>query len=607
MKTQLRYAQLLPMLVTACVGCAERPESPTAAPPVVSQPPSEQALAATNESVAATTLAGNTAPPTKPPVKSAPNDPCTTFKQFTDGTSNTLLAGTVPVSQSVPWTKPEDVRFDDSFPSKEKSFETGYCMFADGSIRHIQIQDGLDPVKFRALFTINGGEIDPFKSLYPEGHKFASPTAEAPQDQLRQTEARMTRSNSLKKIALAFHNYHSAFQHLPPAVVHGPDGKPWHSWRVLILPFLGQVDLYQAYDQSVPWDDPKNVAVLEKIPEVYRDPLSDDSSDTRTRYLVITGPGTAFPTMSVIPTTNGYGEDLKTTETKPSNDAANRDALNKKENSDGSSITLTEAEAIEEIKKLGGMVIRSPSSTETSVVFAMTKVTDDGLVHLTSLKDIVSFTLTSNIVTDKGLVHLEGLTGLKKLILSGTSFGDSSLVHLRGLTNLESMSLGGPRFTDAGLVHIQQFSKLESLSLIMTTVTDSGLQAINKMNQLRSLTLMGRFTDAGLAHLKELQNLQTLMLGGTKISDAGLTHLSGLTDLQNLSLNNTAITDAGLIHLSGLKTLTSLNLQKTGISDAGLDRLSEMSKLDTLFLSGTSVTEEGKNKLKKTNTKLKIY
>jgi hypothetical protein len=227
--------------------------------------------------------------------KLAADSPHAAFSQFTDGTSETILAGTVSESRSVPWTKPDDIRLDDSFLSEENTFIEGCFAFADGSIKYIHIEEDMDPAKFRALFTINGGEPHTSRNLYPQGYKFTFPTFETPEDQLRNMQARTQVNNALKEIALAFHNYHATYKSLPPATVYGPDGKPWHSWRVLILPFLGHRDLYEEYDHSVPWDDPKNASVLEKMPQVYRDPLSDDAADTRTRYLAIAGAGTAFP------------------------------------------------------------------------------------------------------------------------------------------------------------------------------------------------------------------------------------------------------------------------------------------------------------------------
>ncbi len=65
-------------------------------------------------------------------------------------------------------------------------------------------------------------------------------------------------ANHLRQIALALHDYHQVYGCLPPAHVDGPGGKPMHSWRVLILPFLHYDELYRQYDFAEPWDGPKN-------------------------------------------------------------------------------------------------------------------------------------------------------------------------------------------------------------------------------------------------------------------------------------------------------------------------------------------------------------
>jgi hypothetical protein len=286
-----KYAVSATVLLAACVGCGDRSDSSTADSAVAPQPASEPTSVVTPDSSAPTSSDGNVNSLAQP----AANSPHAAFAQFTDGTSETLLAGTVSESRSVPWTKPDDIQLDDTFLSGENTFVEGYFMFADGSVRYIHIEDDLDPAKFRALFTINGSEPHTSKNLYPQGYKFTFPSFETPQEQVRHTQARTEIMKALKDIALAFHNYHDTYKHLPPATVYGPDGKPWHSWRVLILPFLGHGDLYQEYDQSVPWDDPKNASILKKMPQVYRDPLSGDAEETRTRYLVISGPKTAFP------------------------------------------------------------------------------------------------------------------------------------------------------------------------------------------------------------------------------------------------------------------------------------------------------------------------
>ena len=90
------------------------------------------------------------------------------------------------------------------------------------------------------------------------------------------------------------HNYHGAHNTFPPAVIYGPDGKPWHSWRVLILPYIEHVDLYNEYDFSQPWDSPKNKALIDKVPSQYRDPIYGEGKDPYTHFAALVGPAEIF-------------------------------------------------------------------------------------------------------------------------------------------------------------------------------------------------------------------------------------------------------------------------------------------------------------------------
>jgi hypothetical protein len=114
--------------------------------------------------------------------------------------------------------------------------------------------------------------------------------------QAARAAARRTQSmNNLKQIGLAFHVYADVYRSLPPAVIYGPDGKPWHSWRVLLLPFLEQQALYEQYDFSQPWDSPANRRVSETVLNVYRDPAVEGDG-AFTNYAAIVGDKTIFPT-----------------------------------------------------------------------------------------------------------------------------------------------------------------------------------------------------------------------------------------------------------------------------------------------------------------------
>lgn len=106
--------------------------------------------------------------------------------------------------------------------------------------------------------------------------------------------------DNLHTIALALHNYHDEYGSFPPAYVVDTDGRPMHSWRVLILPYLDQQELYERYDFTQPWDGPDNSKLAEEfpIPTAYRcasDTHDDAMSPQNTSYLAIVGPHSCWP------------------------------------------------------------------------------------------------------------------------------------------------------------------------------------------------------------------------------------------------------------------------------------------------------------------------
>jgi len=98
---------------------------------------------------------------------------------------------------------------------------------------------------------------------------------------------------NLQQIVLALHNYHDAFGTFPARYI-GPVGTPLLSWRVALLPFLGQGALYSQFDLSKSWDDPANLPLLTQMPEAFRGPL-DPLASTDTRYAVGVDINTMFP------------------------------------------------------------------------------------------------------------------------------------------------------------------------------------------------------------------------------------------------------------------------------------------------------------------------
>lgn len=78
-----------------------------------------------------------------------------------------------------------------------------------------------------------------------------------------------TRKN-LKSIGLAMHNYEFDHGRFPDAVIWDGQGSPLLSWRVLLLPYLDQQELYDQFDLSQPWDSEHNKKLISRIPDVYQ-------------------------------------------------------------------------------------------------------------------------------------------------------------------------------------------------------------------------------------------------------------------------------------------------------------------------------------------------
>ena len=121
----------------------------------------------------------------------------------------------------------------------------------------------------------------------------------------RTLEARIRREQcamQLHKIAVALHSYADDNSVYPPAIMRDAQGRPLHSWRVLILPHLGkeEEELHKEYSYDEPWDGPHNRELAKRMPAVYRCPEDPGALDSSTSYLAIvdatTGEFAAYPT-----------------------------------------------------------------------------------------------------------------------------------------------------------------------------------------------------------------------------------------------------------------------------------------------------------------------
>jgi hypothetical protein len=100
---------------------------------------------------------------------------------------------------------------------------------------------------------------------------------------------------NLKRIALALRDYHDTWGSFPPAVTYSTDGRPMHSWRVLVLPFLDQNSLYDWYNFKDPWNSPANSAVTASMPMVFACPQNHEGAlPGHTHYVALEGPQTVM-------------------------------------------------------------------------------------------------------------------------------------------------------------------------------------------------------------------------------------------------------------------------------------------------------------------------
>ncbi len=117
------------------------------------------------------------------------------------------------------------------------------------------------------------------------------PAVSKPREAARRSQC----ASNLRHIALALRAYHDHHGCFPPAYLADASGKPIHSWRTLILPFMDNQEIYDGYKFDELWDGPNNRKLADVNINLYRCPSRLDPKPGLTDYVLIRGPGTAFP------------------------------------------------------------------------------------------------------------------------------------------------------------------------------------------------------------------------------------------------------------------------------------------------------------------------
>jgi len=205
----------------------------------------------------------------------------------------------------------------------------------------------------------------------------------------------------------------------------------------------------------------------------------------------------------------------------------------------------------------------------TRMAISSSSFTDADLRVVGRFEDLEHLKINESKLTDEGLVFIKSLKKLNVLDLRNN-------IKLRGIgignlkeCHLYSLFLSGCPVDDEAMKHIIELESLRSLSLAGTKISDKSLALVAKMKKLETLSLdQTKLTNAGIAHLKVMPKLTTLYLDKTAISDDFLAN--GPRNLTWLSISGTEVTDKSIKQILELEHLEVLNVRSTKITAKGV-------------------------------------
>jgi hypothetical protein len=269
------------------------------------------------------------------------------------------------------------------------------------------------------------------------------------------------------------------------------------------------------------------------------------------------------------------------------------------------------------------------------------RVTDDGLRHLASLRDLEEIELGGwhSPMTDAGFAALHALPRLRNVgawwsrqitdtgvgatlaacpaiedvSFGGASVGDGVIEALAGKVGVRR-AFCGDRVTDAGLRRLHDIPRFERWSggerrysllefqagptyvAVKGPFTAAGLQSLSGLDGLFALNLhwtSGGATSADLSQLASLASLGFLAIDGDLCDDEAMRQIGRLPGLRMLLAQEPAAGDAGFLGLSESQTLEYLwTRQCPGLSGRGFAAMTSMPSLKGLAVSLKGVDDE---------------
>jgi hypothetical protein len=242
------------------------------------------------------------------------NEPLTRFRAYTgprlvftaddisvhsivpEEAENTAMIFVVGADRAVPWTKPDDLLLDAADPAAVLGLGSGEQIelaLLDGKL--LTLPQDIVPEILTALITPSGGDLVDGAALRAgRGIRRKSDVANANGPSAEKLAPPPEPDETAAKLGRALGMYVSATRHYPVARLgragsmdgFDAEGHPFLSWRVHLLPCIGQRALYDKFNRSEPWDSPQNKALLPLMPELYRTMPGEDS---RTQWHMLSG------------------------------------------------------------------------------------------------------------------------------------------------------------------------------------------------------------------------------------------------------------------------------------------------------------------------------
>lgn len=167
----------------------------------------------------------------------------------------------------------------------------------DAATDSASILDGVVDILKSVQITAESDKVVGVIKNTPENQKFISDSVKQLNDFRESSEIRakyQIAEQALMQFGAVFTRY-SRENKVFPAAITADDGTPLLSWRVAILPILGEQykELYNQFKLDEPWNSDANIKLLDKMPPIFA-ASSENASTNKTQYLVFNSPETPF-------------------------------------------------------------------------------------------------------------------------------------------------------------------------------------------------------------------------------------------------------------------------------------------------------------------------